>query len=184
MCAVSHVRPCAYCVPKAMGGCGAHGGPWGSREPCAPTPGATPPHPWGAEWAVLGDRWCWCPGVGPGHVLAGGRQAGRMLPASPCPTLAGEGVGIGCPRSLLPLSWVLIPPNQLSVTADPGSYKTPGSSSPAPLPAAWQLLGERGARAESQGAAGDPGEPCGGPTKLCCPVPAPCWPATACCRPP
>lgn len=37
------------------------------------------------------------------------------------------------PQILLLLSWVLIPPNQLSVTADPSSYKTPGSSSPAPL---------------------------------------------------
>lgn len=37
------------------------------------------------------------------------------------------------PQILLLLSWVLIPPNQLSITADPSSYKIPGSSSPAPL---------------------------------------------------
>lgn len=55
---------------------------------------------------------------------------------SPCKSLPNSGWRRGeyqVPQILLLLSWVLIPPNQLSVTADPSSYKTLGSSSPAPL---------------------------------------------------
>lgn len=179
--------PCPMCAPA----CAVFPwlwGSWFSRGACASAPWDLPPIPGGCTgsagatqgWGGLGSRHgSW---THPGWCRAGREDAPRQC----LPSNSWGGGGIGCPRSLPLLSWVLMPPNQLSLTADPGSYKTPGSSSPAPLPAAWQLRGARGAQAESRGAAGDPGEPCGGPPQPCCPVPAPAprWLATACCHPP
>lgn len=55
-----------------------------------------------------------------------GGWGGRSLPNN-----SRGGGGTGCPDPCCP--WVLIPPNQLSVTVDPGNYKTPASGSSAPL---------------------------------------------------
>jgi len=165
--------PCVLCP---------HGGLWGSCGPRAPAPGAAAPHPWGC--AGSGGRGGWGPGVGPGHVQAVGVQAGRRMLL---PVPARRELGRGWHR--LPQIPAAAPvganaPDPRPAPPGPAGYKTPGSSSPAPLPSAWQILGVSRARAESRGAAGGPGEPCGGPPQPCCPAPAPCWPAAACCRPP
>ena len=92
VCCVLWASPCAlcphvHCIPVAVGL---------TWAPCtSPRCHCTPSL--GAAQAVLGPRRVGWPGGagvlawGPGHVLAGGGQAGRTLPASPCPTIAGEG---------------------------------------------------------------------------------------------
>lgn len=42
-------------------------------------------------------RLCRAGGLGGTRALAGGRQARRTVPASPCPTVAGEGGVLGAP---------------------------------------------------------------------------------------
>lgn len=187
MCAVSRVCRVPCVPPRVLcsHGCGGRSSHVGPVHQPPVTPSPIPGGCTGSAGATQGRG-----GLGSQHgswTHPGWCRAGREdAPCQCLPSNSWGGGGIGCPRSLPLLSWVLMPPNQLSLTADPGSYKTPGSSSPAPLPAAWQLLGARGAQAKSRGAAGDPGEPCGGPPQPCCPVPAPAprWPATACCHPP
>lgn len=76
------------------------------------------------------------------------------------------------PQILLPLSWVLIPPNQLSLTVDPSSYKTPGSSSPAPLLQYGSTSGREEPRTRAGGLRGALGDPAGAtPSPTALPLP-------------
>lgn len=99
--------------------------------------------------------------------LVTARWGGRPLPNN-----SRGGGGTGCPDPCC--LWVLIPPNQLSVTMDPGSYKTPASGSSAPLRSMAAPRGEGSSRQELGG--------CGGPwgalqrhpqALLPCPCPCP-----------
>lgn len=77
------------------------------------------------------------------------------------------------PQILLLLSWVLIPPNQLSVTADPSSYKRPRSSSPTPLLQYGSTSEPEEPRTRAgglRGALGDPAGPTPSPTALPLPL--------------
>lgn len=79
------VKPQLGCVLVAVGVVGLTVGPMHQSR------GAIVPHPWEL------CRLCRVGGLGGTRAVAGGRQARRTVPASPCPTLAGEGGVSGAP---------------------------------------------------------------------------------------